>query len=89
VPSNSSVNWDADTKRRGSFLNHRDNGGGLGHADNLAGLAGAGVGAALAATASMSAGVRAREMAFVNGDREFAARFVIHERTVNQERSAN
>jgi hypothetical protein len=34
---------------------------------------------ALAAAASMSAGVRARELAFVNGDREFAARFVIVE----------
>ena len=30
----------------------------------------------------MSAGVRARELAFVNGDREFAARAVIDERTV-------
>jgi len=34
---------------------------------------------ALAAAASMSAGVRAREMIIVNGDREFAARFVIVE----------
>ena len=33
--------------------------------------------------------VRAREMIIVNGDREFAARFVIVERTVIQERSAN
>ena len=37
----------------------------------------------------MSAGARAREMIIVNGDREFAARFVIDERTVIQERSAN
>ena len=37
----------------------------------------------------MSAGVRARELAFVNGDREFAARFVVVERVVVQERSAN
>jgi len=29
----------------------------------------------------MSAGVRAREMIIVNGDREFAARFVIVERS--------
>ena len=29
----------------------------------------------------MSVGVRARELAFVNGDREFAAPFVIHERS--------
>jgi len=36
---------------------------------------------ALAAAASMSAGVRAREMIIVNGDREFAARFVIVERS--------
>jgi len=44
---------------------------------------------ALAAAASMSAGVRARELAFVNGDREIAARSVIVERTVIQERGAN
>ena len=44
-------------------------------------LAGAGVGAALAAAASMSAGVPAREMIIVNGDREIAARFVIVERS--------
>jgi len=37
----------------------------------------------------MSAGVRARELAFVNGSREFAARLVIVERTVILERSAN
>jgi hypothetical protein len=49
----------------------------------------AGVEAALAAAASKSAGVRAREMIIVNRDREFAARFVIVERTVIQERSAN
>jgi hypothetical protein len=35
---------------------------------------------ALAGSTGMSAGVRARELAFVNGDREFAARFVIVER---------
>ena len=52
-------------------------------------LAGAGVAVALAAAASMSAGVRAREMIIVNGNREFAARRVIVERTVIQERSAN
>jgi len=34
---------------------------------------------ALAAAASMSAGVRAREMITINGNREFAARFVIVE----------
>jgi hypothetical protein len=32
---------------------------------------------ALAAAASMSAGVRARQMIIVNGDREFAAQFVL------------
>jgi hypothetical protein len=32
---------------------------------------------ASAAAASMSAGVRAREMIIVNGNREFAARFVL------------
>jgi len=37
--------------------------------------------AALAAAASMSAGVRARQMIVVNGNREFAARFVIVERS--------
>ena len=42
-------------------------------------LAGAGVAVALATAASMSAGGRAREMIIVNGDREFAARFVIIE----------
>jgi hypothetical protein len=36
---------------------------------------------ALAGSTGMSAGVRARELAFVNGDREFAARFVIIERS--------
>ena len=46
---------------------------------NLRWRAGAGVAVALAAAASMSAGVRAREMIIVNGDREFAARFVIVE----------
>jgi len=44
---------------------------------------------ALATAASMSAGVRARELAFVNGNREFVARFVIVERRVIQERRAN
>jgi len=43
---------------------------------------------ALAAAASMSAGVRARGMIIVNGDREFAARFVVAERRVIRERSA-
>ena len=37
----------------------------------------------------MSAGVRARELPFMNGDRPFAARFVMVERVVIQERSAN
>ena len=37
----------------------------------------------------MSVGVRARELAFMNGDREFAARFVMVERVVIQERRAN
>jgi hypothetical protein len=32
---------------------------------------------ALAGSTGMSAGVRARELAFVNGDREIAARFVL------------
>jgi len=36
---------------------------------------------ALADWPRMSAGVRARELAFVNGDREIAARFVIVERS--------
>ena len=48
---------------------------------NLSWLAGAGVAVALAAAASMSDGVRARELAFVNGDRDIAARFVIVERS--------
>ena len=36
---------------------------------------------ALAGSTGMSAGVRAREMIIVNGDREIAARFVIVERS--------
>jgi hypothetical protein len=36
---------------------------------------------ALAAAASMSVGVRVRQLSFANGDREFAARFVIVERS--------
>ena len=48
---------------------------------NLSWLAGAGVAVASAAAASMSVGVRAREMIIVNGNREFTAPFVIHERS--------
>ena len=48
---------------------------------NLSWLAGAGVAVASAAAASMSVGVRAREMIIVKGNREFAAQFVIHERS--------
>jgi len=48
---------------------------------NLRRRAGARRQSALADWPRMSAGVRARELAFVNGDRDISARFVIVERS--------